>query len=200
MDDKKDLIPAREFARRIGVSLTAVQKAVREGRITAERDEKGHISGIDWATQESAWFDNSQAGKRRKELSRDAGASETAPSASSTGRHGGRPRKDATSAPDAGPPPAAGGMKLSEIQRAQALVKLQREKLKLEEEQKALARVVDVRRDGAALASTVMGGLYSIPDRCANELAGMTDPAKIHQRLVAEIDQAVEQIRKQYGR
>lgn len=198
MDDNKDLIPAREFARRIGVSLTAVQKAVREGRISAERDEKGHISGIDWSTQEAAWFDNSQAGKRRKELNR-SGASETAPSASSTGRHGGRPRKDATSAADAGTPPAAGGMKLSEIQRAQALVKLQREKLKLEEEQKALVRVVDVRRDGAALASAVMGGLYSIPDRCANELAGMTDPAQIHARLVAEIDQSVEQIRKQYG-
>jgi hypothetical protein len=57
----------------------------------------------------------------------------------------------------------------------------------------------EVRKQGQVLAAGIISHLYNIPDRCADEMAGMSDPHTIHQMLLTEIDQAVESIRKAYA-
>jgi hypothetical protein len=56
-----------------------------------------------------------------------------------------------------------------------------------------------VRKQGHALASGIISTLYNIPERCADEVAGMSDANAIHALLVKEIDQAVEKIRGEYA-
>lgn len=205
--DTTDIVSAREFARRIGVSLTAVQKAVKSGRITAVLDEYHRITGIDWNSQKDAWILNSNAAKRRIALAYQPDGVEATPAPSSSGRNGGRPRKDASDQPatprqkgrQPDPPGRTGGMTLAEIQRAQALVKLNRETLALEEQKKTLVKVEDVKRDLGELAAIVKSGLLNIPDRLAAELAGMTDQYEIHAMLTREINDAISELNRTYG-
>lgn len=187
-----EIVTLREFARRIGVSLTAVQKGVKTGRIVAITDETtGKITGIDHESQAPAWTANSKHPQKKP-------------------NHiaGGRPRNDG--APPAAPaatktkpkPPAdqpTGGMSMSEVQRAREIVKLQIDNFKLREAQGELVSAADVRKQGHALASGIISGLYNIPDRCADEIAGMSDPHAIHKLLLTEIDNAVEALRKAYA-
>ena len=85
------------------------------------------------------------------------------------------------------------------MQRARELVKLQLDNLKLREAQGELVSAADVKKQGHTLATGIISALYNIPDRCADEIAGMSDPHAIHKLLLAEIDNAVEAIRKSYA-
>jgi hypothetical protein len=185
-----EIVTLREFSRRIGVSLTAIQKGVKSGRIVAITDDAGKTTGIDYASQAEAWTANSKHPQKKPHTSA-----------------GGRPRNDgappARPAKQAGAPesPAApaGGMSMSEVQRAREIVKLQLDNLKLREAQGELVSASEVRKQGQVLAAGIISHLYNIPDRCADEMAGMSDPHTIHQMLLTEIDQAVESIRKAYA-
>ena len=90
-------------------------------------------------------------------------------------------------------------MTLAEIQRAQALVKLNRETLALEEQKKTLVKVEDVKRDIGELAAIIKSGLLNIPDRLAAELAGMTDQYEIHATLTREINDAISELNRTHG-
>lgn len=206
-----EIVSLREFARRIGVSLQAVQKAARpeSGRIAVERDAAGKITGVDWDTQEAAWHDNSKAPQRRPHN----------PS-------GGRPRKDGTPAaaavdrslqeddvseflepqPNGGAlkrsktePAPKGEMSLAQIQRARELVKLQIDNEDLKKKRGETVSRSDVLNEGAKLAGTIIGALFNIPERISDDLAGMTDPHKISELLTRELTEAVASIREKYG-
>lgn len=187
-----EIVTLREFSRRIGVSLTAIQKGVKTGRIAAITDPAtGKITGIDYASQAEAWTANSKHPQKKP-------------------HHiaGGRPRNDgaapakparAASPQDDEPPPAKGVMSMSDVQRAREVVKLQIDSIKLKEAQGEVVSAADTRKQGHALASGIISHLYNIPDRCADEIAGMSDPHAIHKLLLVEIDNAVEAIRKAYA-
>jgi hypothetical protein len=188
-----EIVTLREFARRIGVSLTAIQKGVKTGRISAITDQAtGKITGIDFDSQAEAWTANSKHPQKK-------------PNHIAGGRprnDGAPPAKPAKATPPAGEgqdAPPSKGMPLADIQRARELVKLQLDNLKLKEAQGELVSASEVQKQGHALASAIISGLYNIPDRCADEMAGMTDAHAIHKLLLSEIDNAVEAIRKQYA-
>lgn len=192
-----DIVSVREFARRMKVSLPAVQKAVRIGRISAQRDEKGRLSGIDWDTQKVAWVENSNSSYRRKEIGYSPDNEASTPYPAADGKPvGGRPRKD--SVPEAAPP-SDGGMTLAEITRARALVNLSRDKLALDVERGKYVPIDDQVKAGAALAAAVVSALYNIPQTVAPHLCSMTDLHEITVLLTKEIDKAVEGLRKSYG-
>lgn len=186
-----EVVTLREFSRRIGVSLTAIQKGVKSGRIQAITDPAGKITGIDYASQAPAWSANSKHPQKRPHTI-----------------SGGRPRNDGeapatpagrTAASDDSGGAAPGGMKMADVQRARELVKLQLDNLKLREAQGELVSAADVKKQGHSLASGIISSLYNIPDRCADEIAGMSDPHAIHKLLLQEIDNTVEAIRKAYA-
>lgn len=190
-----EIVTLREFARRIGVSLTAIQKGVKSGRIEAITDpDTGKITGIDYASQAPAWTANS---KHPQKVPHNIA--------------GGRPRHDGqpTAAPatktiaaraePASPEGEKPGMSLADIQRARELVKLQIDNEKLKEVRGLSVSTADVEKQGRSLAAIVISGMYTIPDRISDELAGMTDANAIQNLLLQEIDRAVEQLRKAYA-
>jgi hypothetical protein len=203
-----EVVTLREFSRRVGVSLTAVQKGVKTGRIVAITDDTGKITGIDYASQGEAWTANSKHPQKKPHTSaggrpRNDGLPPAAPRQQpqegevvehlEAQPHGGAlKRNEKTPAPP-------GQMTMAEVQRARELVKLQIDNLKLKEAQGELVSAAEVRKQGHALASGIISHLYNIPDRCADEIAGMSDPHAIHKLLLAEIDNAVEAIRKAYA-
>ena len=202
-----DIVSVREFARRMGVSLPAVQKAVKTGRIDGVVGDNGKLKGIDWDTQKDAWTANSNPAQRRVKLAHtpDGEDSTPFPAAEGTNR-GGRPRKDGQP-PKGTPAPAptlepdtSKGASLAEIKRAREAVNLQLDKLKLDVEKKKFVPADSVRTEGAKLAATLVSSLYNIPDQVSPELASMTDAMAIRALLIAELDKAVEGIRKAYGR
>lgn len=199
-----EIVPLREFARRVGVSLTAIQKGVKSGRITAITDDAGKVAGIDYATQATAWVENSKAPQRKPH-----------------NPAGGRPRKDGSPAQPSREgevvdrlevqarggalkrsektPPPAGQMTMAEVQRARELVKLQIDNLKLKEAQGELVNAAEVKRQGYALGQALIADLYNMPERLADDFAGMSDPNAIHRLWVEEIDNAIAKFRSQYG-
>jgi hypothetical protein len=193
-----EIITLREYARRKEVSLTAVQKAVENGRIRAEVDPAtGRRTGIDWDSQAPAWEANSKHPQKRPHT-----------------LAGGRPRNDGAppapparrSAPAAPPAPEPEGevadrpgMSLADIQRARELVKLQIDNEKLKEVRGETVPTAEVEKQGRTLASAIIGGLYNIPDRISDELAGMSEPHAIHALLLQEIDRVVSELRKAYA-
>lgn len=56
-----ELVSIREFSRRIGVSDTAVHKAIRNHRIVLAQESPPKL---DWSTQEARWHQNSDSSKR----------------------------------------------------------------------------------------------------------------------------------------
>ena len=196
-----DIVSIREFARRIGVSLPAVQKAIKNGRIVGFTNDKGRLTGIDWNTQKDAWTANSDPSRRRVTLAYSPDGTEATPYPSGEGTNrGGRPRKDGTATKGMEAPPPSGGMSLAEIKKAREAVNLQRDKLKLDAEKKVLIPADEVKREGAKLAAALISSLYNIPDHISPELASLTDEQRIRRLITEEIDKAVEGIRAAYGR
>lgn len=204
-----EIVTLREFARRIGVSLTAVQKGVKNGRIEALTDDTGKITGIDYDGQAPAWTANSKHPQKRPHnigggRPRNDGLPPAKPHTEGP-REGevvdsleAQPHGGALKRSEKAPAPP-GQMTMAEVQRAREMVKLQIDNLKLREAQGELVSAAEVKKQGHALATGIISALYNIPDRCADEIAGMSDPHAIHKLLLGEIDNAVETIRKQYA-
>lgn len=209
-----EIISLREFARRIGVSLPAVQKAARpeNGRIQVIRDAAGKITGIDWDSQQTAWTENSKAPQKRPHnigggRPRNDGQPPAAPRQKRHARqegevseylepqaHGGALKRAETE------PPPPGEMSITAIQRARELVKLQIDNENLKKIKGDTVPVAEVKAQGAKLAGALISALYNIPERVSDDIAGMSDPHAINELLVREIDAAVADIRKLYGR
>lgn len=205
-----ETITLREYARRKGVSLQAVQNALKTGRIVALTDDSGRRTGIDWTSQEAAWEANSKHPQKRPHTIA-----------------GGRPKADGSPAapvvqrapedrvvshlegqPNGGallrnqkiePPTPPGQMSLADIQRARELVKLQIDNEKLKEVRGESVPAAEQEKLGRTLAAAIISGLYTIPDRISDELAGMGEPNAIHELLLKEIDRSVEELRKAYA-
>lgn len=196
-----EIISLREFAKRKDVSLTAVQKACapEKGRIIPERDESGKITGINWTTQAAAWEANAKghykphtvAGGRPRRDGQAVASPKTSKAAAG--------RSSAPAAPPAAddePPVSGGPMKLADITRARELVKLQIDNIKLKQAQGELVSAADQAAQGATLGAMVIAALYNIPERVSDDLAGMSNAHEIQKLLTAEIDIAVEGLRK----
>lgn len=201
-----ELISAREFARRIGVSLTAVQKAARpeNGRIAAQRDSSGKITGIDWETQAQAWTDNSKAPQCRPKTS--AGGRPrldgTAPAAAAKRAGTSTPskrEKGAETETNAGESGTTGRKSLADIQRERETVKLQIDEETLKKVRGESVDRATVYAEGTKLAGQLIAALYNIPERISDDLAGMTDPHEISNLLTQELNQAVSKLRAAYG-
>lgn len=59
-----ELISIREAARRLGVSDTAVHKAIKAGRVSTEGKTPGGRPLMDWKDTEKRWLANSDTSKR----------------------------------------------------------------------------------------------------------------------------------------
>jgi hypothetical protein len=170
-----ELIGLREYARRRGVTLGAVQKAIKSGRIRS-------IDGkIDPEVADIQW-------RRNTDVAQQRGAAAVASVASTA--------TIAPKAPRGDDDPTAGPQLLeSRARREQAMAELA--ELELAEKRGELVAVADVEK---ALVSKVLGvrdSLDTLADRLSPLLAAETDPAKVYAMLRSEIRQVLAQLSSQ---
>jgi uncharacterized protein YjiS (DUF1127 family) len=161
----------RGLAGLLGASEGAIRKAIRSGRLAKSigRDERGRPFVLDLAVAKREWATN-----------------RSAPAPAADGGNG--------AAAGASVAKAATGMP-ENLTEAQIRVQFQREvKLELENLQKQgkLLDAAVARRDAFNGARMIRDGLLNLPDRLAAELAAMTDPAAIHERMVVECRAVLE--------
>ena len=189
-----ELISIPEAARRMGVSETAVHKAIDDGRITvADRTPKG-FARLAWPAVRDQWLANSTTQKRshvgsRGSPRRGEDEGEVLP----------RSDQDDEAPPVNAPGPAKGIPPLAQSLAIKAAYQAKTARLEFEERSKKVVSAEEVEVTGRKLAAAVISGLYTIPDRISDELAGMSDPHEIHTFLIREIDQVVEELRQRYG-
>lgn len=188
-----ELISIPEAARRLGVSETAVHKAIAEQRISvAERTPKGYAR-LEWPAVRDEWLANSDTMKRSH-----VGSRGSPKRADDEGDF--LPRSDS---PDEGPQPTTGAAKsVPPIGQSRAIKEAYAAKiarLEFEERSKKVISAEEVEKSGRRLAAAIISGLYLIPDRISDELAGMNDAHEIAAFLTKEFDQVVQELRALYG-
>jgi hypothetical protein len=194
-------ISIREAARRLGVSDTAVHKAIKTGRVAVAGKTESGRPLMDWADTERRWLANSDVSKRSHVGSRGSPVrAQDAPRVKLTTSDRMDEAQSGEGSDLSGDGPRSGrGAGYAQARAVREVFQAKLAKLEYEERTEKLVSADEVKKQGHALAAGIISSLYNIPDRCADEIAGMSDPHAIHKLLLTEIDNAVEAIRKQYG-
>lgn len=214
-----ELIGLRECGRRLGVSDTAVRKAIAAERVTIEgRTESGRPL-VGWPLAREQWQANTDASMRKVATPaalREAGEAPPAPPPRA-------PDPAPAPAPVAPAPPAeededeleleeeagaappqtapvsaaAGSAQPSTYAQARAAREMYQARLaRLEYEQKIgkLVSADEVKAEAFAAARRTRDAMLNISSRIANQLAAERDPAKISARLDDEIRRALREL------
>ena len=169
------LLSARAYAKHRGVTPAAVLKAITEERIKASVRRRGPGYQIDPELADKEWSLNTDSGSGY-------------PAHSKNRQHAVEPEHhEATE----------DGEQISYAQaRAQHEgFKARLAQLELEQREGKLVEAEAVKRESFRAARQVRDALLNLPDRVAGELAAETNQFKVHQRLVAEIRRALEELK-----
>jgi hypothetical protein len=175
----------REYARHKGVAPSAVEKALKSGRIQKEPD-----GTIDPVKADAAWERNTSPAQQRKPLPERAmpTAVQGSPVAPPTRQPVHRPVE-----PEAGPNmTGVPNYQISRAIRETYNAKLAR--LEYEEKNGKLLNAEDVANDAFALASRVRDRILAVPSRVSSMLASETDSKVIERLLTQELRNALEEI------
>lgn len=191
----QETISIREYGRRLGVSDTAVRKAIKAGKIVngVVRDANGSAIGILEEVANAEWSRNYDPAYQRTARSGSAmpfsGSTKPEPKVKVVAP---ADKKDPESATAAG--------SLAEIKRAQAVYKLKQSKLDYE---KASGKLVDkdhVFRMLFAAGQEMRTALQSVPDRCIDNVLAATTRTEAHSLLYEEITKTLERLVEIYTR
>lgn len=204
-------IAIREAARRLGVSDTAVRKAITAGRIKVAGTHPGNGRPLlAWPQTQADWLGNSDNSKRthvgsqgsprrQKYAQPDAGGDgsdvltklEPQPHGGGLIRNQKQPEKPAEIDAD-GDVLIHDGMTLNEAKTSKEIYLARMAKQDYEERSGKLVEAEAVKASAFKVARTVRDGLLNLPDRVAHELAHETDAAAVHLRLTQEIRVVLE--------
>lgn len=196
-----ELISIREAARRLGVSDTAVHKAIKAGRVTiAGRTEASQRPLLSWPQAEQDWHANSDGAKRTHVGSRGSPRRAADPEPE-------RPLVVNTRMEEAQPPaqddaPARVSAAPSYAQSRAVREAYQARLAKLEFEERS-GKVIDadqVKVRAFKLARSARDALLTIPDRLAPILASSTDVQEIHRLLLEDIERTCQQLANEAGK
>ncbi len=170
-----------EYAKLRGVSRQAVAAAVKSGRIS---DAVGDDGLIDVDLADRLWAENTnpvqgEHGHIRKRVKK--GEEEIIEAAVSVGI-------------DPLRPPSLSESKTLEAAYKARLAQLEYERLS--------GQVVDaeaVKKEAFRVARITRDSMLAIPDRLAAELAGVTEPFEVHQKMMSEIRNAITEVSKACG-
>jgi len=158
------VLSLRAYAKHRGVSLAAVQKAIRSGRIATTSDGM-----IDSDQADAEWKAKTRPGQRR--------AKPTLPVA-----------REQTEAP------VAGGLDYFRARAIRENYLARLAKIEFEEKTAMLISRDEVLVAAFTKARTVRDNLLNIPDRLAATLAAEGDADKVHQILTGEIRKALDEL------
>ena len=194
-------LSVRAYARHRGVSHTAVQKAVKAGRIPVLAD-----GTIEPAAADAAWEAHAREAPPRPPVQRSDAAPRVAPVPAPAPAPGAPPtlppgvEGEPLESPDAaagGQPDeqraaAARGYQTSRAVREAYLARLA--KLEFEERQGKLVSADDVKVVAFNAARRARDLLMAMPDRVSSVLAATDDPVEIRRVLNAEIRRVCEEL------
>ena len=161
------------FARKVGVSRSAVTYAVSNGRLKVHTDENGSRF-LDEDEAEVDWFKNADEQKMR--ISGSLRPAEERPGGKRIGKN-----DDPAELPT---------ITESRAQKEKWLAKTAQ--LNYEERVGQLVDAEEVRQAAFKVARAVRNGLNGIPDRIAAELAAETNQFRVHKILSDEIRRVLE--------
>ena len=167
-----------EYAKLREVSRQAVDAAVKSGRIAAAVGEDGRI---DVALADKLWAENTnptqgEHGHIRKRKKKDV--EEIVEAAVAVGIDPNRPPT------------------LAESKTLEAAYKARLAQIDYEERSGQLVDAALVKKEAFRTARITRDAMLAIPDRLSAELAGITEPFIIHQKPMAEIRAAIEEVSK----
>ena len=187
----EEWISLREFSRRREVSLGAVQKAIRSGRVKAvERAANGRCISIEYYAATAQWNGNTdldQAGRNGKIM----GSSDAPDSAVANGK----------SVPGATVSPAAEKDQHGYYDARAGLARAQRQRAELDnlERQGALVSASDVREQQFEICRQLRDKLEQIPANLSERLAAETDPARAEHLLRTSIRNALNELSRGFA-
>ena len=217
-----ELIPIREAARRLGVSDTAVHKAIKAGRVTlASPNPDNGRPRLSWPECRDQWLANSDSSKRShvggtgKSPARrkyadatpevdlpvsasGAGPGDAAGSAPGDSRPVRAPAAahadDDDAAPARGGRGGTGGINYAESRALREAYQARLAKLEYEERSGKLVNVDHVKVEAFKTHRRIRDALLNIPDRCGPHLAALADPVECHAYLLEEIVAVLKQL------
>lgn len=202
-----DWVSLREFARRRGVVLGAVQRAIASGRVTAvQRDANGRLKAIDADLATQQWNSNTDPELAMRTgtivpppdddtpTRRDAqgvaddasdslelfGAESPSPRAQNVGR-------EQAASPDGGPADS-----FHADRAANEKLKRVNGELDLAERLGILGRTEDMQRAAMEVARATQTALMRLPERLSPLLAAETDPVRCRALLEHELRMALD--------
>lgn len=164
-----DPLSLSAYARRRGVAVNAVHKAIVEGRLSKSVKRKGQGYQIDVELADQEWAANTDTGS-------------------------GYPAH-AKNAPSASQPSDDEPITYAEARAQHERFKARLAQLELEEREGKLVEAEVVKQQAFRVARMVRDSLLNLPDRVAGELAAETNQFKVHQRLTLEIRRALEDMK-----
>lgn len=180
MSGQSGFVSLREFARRLDVRLSAVQKAIKTGRvISVKRDANGRLVGVDPELGRQEWARNTdpcEAAKSGKVIESPQGPSQLVLQVQTSAQ-----TNSEVSAPAE---PAAPGYQDHRTKREKHLADIA--ELEYLERVETLVAAAAVEREVMEIFTLVKSSIFRIIDRKSQQLATETDPARIERLLRAE--------------
>ena len=179
----------REYARHRGVAPSAVEKALKSGRIQKEAD-----GSIDAVKSDAAWDRNTSPAQQRK--TEPGPVRPILPTPVVLPNPPAPPVRQPTQRPaEQEPGPSAAGAPNYQISRAvRETYNAKLTRLDYEERTGKLLNAEDVAKEAFAVARRVRDRLLNIPSRMASVLASETDSKAIERLLSQELRIALEEL------
>jgi hypothetical protein len=175
-----DLVSLREFARRKGVSLQAVQNGIKSLRVTPVRDASGKCQGLDWDTEAAKWDNNANPGKKQSaEVRHNIQPQKVVPKATAPKTRG-RPAKAPTEPREGEPNEQAPQSAEVLASKLFAVSRSRKEKaladsaeLARDEQLKLLVRADQVKLEWMRMVKAAQTKILGIPSKCKNKIPGI---------------------------
>lgn len=191
----QELIGIREAARRLGVSDTAVHKAIKAGRVQiASRTEKSGRPLVAWPQAQADWLANSDASKRSHVGSKGSPRREADPQPKVKLATSARPDEGTEADEQPQVSAAASGPSYAQSRAVREAYQARLAKLEFEERSGKLIDASEVKVRAFKMARSARDALMTLPDRLAPILASSTDVQEVHKLLLEDIERTCKRI------
>ncbi|ALP62813.1 hypothetical protein [Paraburkholderia caribensis] len=178
----------RAFARHVGVTLRAVQKAIQSGRIAVDTDGK-----IDADTAVAAWRRNTDESRRSiTDQSRPSLGNAAFSMPSPPANPDDDVEEDDLPAAASKEDPSMVAYRAARAAREQT--RLERERMDLERERGTTLPLADAQRLAFTAFRTVRDNVMNIPVRLKDALAAESDPTRVESMLETELTRALASV------
>lgn len=196
MGTSENWMGLRAYGRHRGVELSAVQKAISSGRVTAvRRNAAGRLTGIDQIAADVQWLKNTDPVESARTTDTLRPATNQAAHVAAAGELP-LQREDEHRPQDPAPPAAEAGKDFGYLEARAKREQFQAKQAELDYLE-AIGELVpksELIEAATRRYRSIRDKLLNIPDRLAAILAAERDPAVVHAALAKEIKQVLHEL------